>query len=59
MVGEIKYGYMFLVGIIYDDIEVDVEYVVDKIVNLWVFDDESGKMNLLFLDVEGEILLVF
>ncbi|MGF9890476.1 D-aminoacyl-tRNA deacylase [Priestia megaterium] len=57
-VGEIKHGYMLLVGITHDDTEADAEYVADKIVNLRVFEDESGKMNLSLLDVEGEILSV-
>ncbi|AKP79624.1 MULTISPECIES: D-aminoacyl-tRNA deacylase [Priestia] len=57
-VGEIEHGYMLLVGITHEDTEADAEYVADKIVNLRVFEDESGKMNLSLLDVEGEILSV-
>lgn len=49
---------MVLVGIIYDDIEEDVVYLVDKVVYFCIFDDSEGKMNLFFLDIGGEILFV-
>jgi len=40
-----------------DTIE-DLDYLVDKVVNLRVFPDEEGKMNLSLLDVGGEVLVV-
>ncbi|MBO8159299.1 D-aminoacyl-tRNA deacylase [Thermosyntropha sp.] len=56
--GEIKQGLTVLLGIKKGDTEKDAEYIIDKIVNLRIFEDEKGKMNLSLLDVGGEILLV-
>ena len=49
---------MVLVGVSDDDTADDLEYVVQKCVNLRVFDDENGVMNRSILDVGGEILAV-
>ncbi len=57
-VGQINFGFMLLVGITHEDTEADVAYLADKIVNLRVFEDEVGKMNLSLLDVCGEILSI-
>lgn len=51
-------GFMVLVGVSDDDTADDLEYVVQKCVNLRVFDDENGVMNRSILDVGGEILAV-
>ncbi|WFO86188.1 D-tyrosyl-tRNA(Tyr) deacylase [Bacillus velezensis] len=56
--GRIGPGIMALVGITHEDTEEDAAYLADKIVNLRIFDDESGKMNLSLLDTGGEILSV-
>ncbi|AIS52319.1 D-tyrosyl-tRNA(Tyr) deacylase Dtd [Thermoanaerobacter kivui] len=58
VISSIGKGFVVLVGISVDDTEEDVGYMADKIVNLRVFEDEKGKMNLSLLDVGGEILLV-
>ncbi|NLM43344.1 MAG: D-tyrosyl-tRNA(Tyr) deacylase [Clostridiales bacterium] len=58
IVGEIGKGLMVLLGISEDDSIVDVEYMVEKIVNLRIFEDSDNKMNLSLLDVEGEVLVV-
>lgn len=55
--GRIGPGIMALVGITHEDTEEDAAYLADKIVNLRIFDDESGKMNLSLLDTGGELNL--
>ncbi|WP_077214086.1 D-aminoacyl-tRNA deacylase [Bacillus dakarensis] len=58
VVGKIKKGFVLLVGVTHDDSKEEAAYLADKIVNLRVFEDEDGKMNLSLLDVGGEILSV-
>ncbi|WP_017755921.1 D-aminoacyl-tRNA deacylase [Calidifontibacillus oryziterrae] len=57
-VGEITHGFVLLVGITHSDTVEDINYVAEKIVNLRIFEDEEGKMNLSLLDVGGEILSI-
>ena len=57
-VGRIGEGLAILIGIAKDDGEGDVEYLVDKISGLRIFEDEEAKMNLSVIDVRGEILVV-
>ena len=54
----INKGIMLLVGFTHDDTEKDIDYIVDKVVNLRIFDDENGVMNKSVLDVNGEVLSV-
>ena len=56
--GEIKHGLVVLVGFTEGDTTEDIEYIVKKIINLRIFDDESGIMNKSVLDVDGEILSI-
>ncbi|HNW49085.1 MAG TPA: D-aminoacyl-tRNA deacylase [Bacteroidales bacterium] len=56
--GKIGHGLMILVGIEESDNESDIEYLTKKIVNLRIFDDSQGVMNISLLDTGGEILLV-
>jgi len=56
--GQIKQGFVLLVGVTHGDKEEDAIYLADKIANLRIFDDHEGKMNLSLLDVGGEILSV-
>ena len=58
IVGEIKKGYMVLVGITNGDDEKIVDKMVDKLVNLRIFEDEENKMNLSLIDVGGSILSI-
>jgi len=51
-------GYLILLGICDEDTTLDVEWLVKKIANLRVFDDENGVMNRSILDIGGEILVV-
>jgi D-tyrosyl-tRNA(Tyr) deacylase len=55
---EIKQGYLILIGICEEDNLEDVEWLVKKIANLRVFDDENGVMNRNIIDVDGEILVI-
>ena len=55
---EIGNGLMILVGFTEGDNSTDIDYIVKKIVNLRIFDDESGVMNKSILDVCGSILSI-
>lgn len=58
VVGSIDKGLVVLVGFTHGDDIHDIEYLVDKIINLRIFDDENGVMNKSILDVNGSILSV-
>lgn len=58
LISEIKQGLLVLVGIMPDDHEEDVRWLSSKIVQMRIFDDENGVMNLSVKDVGGEILAV-
>ncbi|MEN0642988.1 D-aminoacyl-tRNA deacylase [Alkalicoccobacillus gibsonii] len=57
-VGSISHGLVLLVGVTHEDSLKEVDYLVDKIVNLRIFEDEQGKMNRSLLDTGGAILSV-
>ncbi|MBC3795509.1 D-aminoacyl-tRNA deacylase [Acetobacterium tundrae] len=57
-IGKIGYGMNVFLGIKSDDTEADMDYIIHKLVNLRIFDDTEGKMNLSILDIAGELLLV-
>lgn len=57
-VGSIAKGLTVLLGIEKNDTFKDIEYMAEKIVNLRIFEDASGKMNLSALDVGGELLII-
>lgn len=58
IIGNINKGLLVLLGVEDSDSEADLKYMVDKIINLRIFEDENGKMNLSLLDVNGELLVV-
>lgn len=58
IVGKIDSGMMLLVGFTTGDSKNEIDYMVDKIINLRIFDDENGVMNKSLLDVDGSILSV-
>ena len=51
-------GMLLLLGVSRDDSAKDIDYLVRKILNLRIFDDEEGKMNLSIQDIKGGILVV-
>lgn len=57
-IGSIAKGLVILLGIGQDDSEVDMDYLVDKIVNLRIFTDVEGKLNLSAIDVKAEVLII-
>ncbi|WP_161979954.1 D-aminoacyl-tRNA deacylase [Streptococcus sp. S784/96/1] len=58
IVGEIGQGLLLLVGIGPEDDQSDLEYAVRKILNIRIFSDENGKMNLSIQDIGGSILSI-
>ena len=56
--GEVKKGLLVLLGVTHDDTSKDVDYMVDKVTNLRIFEDENDKMNLSLKDIEGEVMEV-
>ncbi len=58
VVGEIGRGITALVGVAQGDTKREMQWVADKIVNLRIFYDNEGKMNLSLLDVGGDLLLI-
>ncbi len=57
-VGEIGTGFLVLLGIHKEDTDKDLQWLVDKIIHLRVFEDEQGLMNRSLTDVQGELLIV-
>ena len=58
IVGEIPFGLVLLVSFTNGDSEKEIDYLVDKVINLRIFDDENGVMNKSLLDVGGSILSI-
>ena len=56
--GEIKAGLLVLLGIQKNDGEQEIQWMVDKIINLRIFSDEEDKMNLSLIDTGGAMLVV-
>jgi D-tyrosyl-tRNA(Tyr) deacylase len=57
-VGRIKEGLVVFLGVGQNDEEKDAQYLAKKIVNLRIFEDEAGKLNLSLPEIGGEILVV-
>ena len=58
VVGRIGRGLVIFVGVANGDTEKDVNYLVQKIVNLRIFPDDGGRFNLSALDIKGDLLVV-
>lgn len=57
-ISSIGTGMTVLLGVQKDDSEEDIQYIVEKLVALRIFDDENGKMNFNLSQIHGELLLV-
>lgn len=57
-IGEISKGLLIFFGAQKGDVEPDLDWFVNKILKLRIFEDETGKMNKSVLDIEGEILVI-
>ncbi|MEO1381878.1 MAG: D-aminoacyl-tRNA deacylase [Bacteroidota bacterium] len=58
LIGEIPHGLMVLLGITHSDTEKDIDWIIRKVVNMRIFNDEIGKMNLSVQDVKGGIQVI-
>lgn len=58
VIGKIDYGLVLLVGFCHNDTKKEIDYMVDKIINLRIFDDDNGVMNKSIKDIEGSILSI-
>ncbi len=56
--GQISTGIVILIGIEDADTIEDIDWLVHKIKNLRIFNDQDGKMNLSLLDIKGEVLII-
>jgi len=58
IVGNIEKGFLVLLGVTLTDTKKEADYLVKKLCNLRIFEDENDKMNLNLKDVNGKLLIV-
>lgn len=58
VIGEIEQGFMVLIGISPTDTKEIADFLVKKLIQLRIFEDENQKMNLSIQDINGELLLI-
>ena len=58
IVGQINKGLLILLGIEHEDNDTDIDWLVNKIIKLRIFNDDEGKMNLSITDIHGSFLVV-
>ncbi|MEM9351878.1 MAG: D-aminoacyl-tRNA deacylase [Planctomycetota bacterium] len=56
--GEIGPGLLVLLGVAADDTDAERDWLAEKIINLRIFEDDAGKMNLSLADIGGSLLVV-
>ncbi|BBM39119.1 D-tyrosyl-tRNA(Tyr) deacylase [Leptotrichia hofstadii] len=56
--GKIQKGIVAYIGVANGDSVKDIDFCIDKLINLRIFDDENGKLNLSVKDIRGELLIV-
>lgn len=57
-IGAIEHGLLVLLAVGHDDTEKEIQWMADKIINLRIFEDRSGKMNRSLRDTGGAMLVV-
>src|SRR6056300_270080 len=55
---QIGQGILVLLGIEMADVQADVDWLINKVLNLRIFDDENGVMNKSLLEIKGELMIV-
>ena len=58
IIGKIDNGFLVFLGITHTDTEENADYLVQKLINLRVFEDENEKMNLSIQDIKGDLLII-
>lgn len=58
IIGQIEKGFLVLLGVGPEDTEEVADFLVEKLCNLRIFEDENKKMNLSIKDIDGELLVV-
>lgn len=58
MISTIGNGLMVLLGVQDGDTKKDADFLVEKIINLRVFEDDTGRMNISLKDVKGELMVI-
>ena len=57
-VAKIEQGLLVLVGIVEEDTQEDINWLVNKIINCRIFSDENGVMNKSVKDIDGDVIVV-
>jgi D-tyrosyl-tRNA(Tyr) deacylase len=58
LISQIRQGILVFLGIEKGDLPSDADFLLEKVINLRIFDDPEGRMNLSLLDISGEMLVV-
>ncbi len=58
VISEVGEGILAFLGITHGDTESQIDFLIDKIINLRIFQDEQGKLNLSLIETKREILIV-